>query len=165
MIYVTEHRILIVNIGRINSTFVLIAVSPVPAREQDTPTLMSKPICAASALTSSRSSSIEGSLVVFSSKCQRSGPSIGARTSESRRNHTNTQSQDHTQINPDTARSENSMDDSKVIHDIFRLRKSSVNSTPYITRERALTVSMKKHVSTASHTPADGSSGSSFPSC
>ena len=33
VIYVTEHRIFVIDIGRIDSTFILIAVSPVPARE------------------------------------------------------------------------------------------------------------------------------------
>ena len=43
-------------------------------------------------------------------------------------------SQVHTQIDPDTAWDKNSMDDSKVVHDIFRLRKPRIGCELSITR-------------------------------
>lgn len=89
VIHVTQHALRIIGIRCINRSFVLILNSLINIldsqrlhRTTTSLTESSKPIVRASVLTSSRSSSTDGSFVLLFSKCQRRGP-IRVRGNES----------------------------------------------------------------------------------
>ena len=76
VVNITQQGVLIVDICCGYRAFVLQQrrSNPVLGPRNDKHTLISKPMVRASSLTSSRSSSIEGSLVLLFSKCHKRGP-------------------------------------------------------------------------------------------
>lgn len=95
----------------------------VKAEEEKRRTLNRKPIWRTNAFTSSRSNSIDGSLVLLFSKCHSNGPARQVRT-PLEQNETLWHALKkgvRTEIDPNTTRRKDAVDDAKVIHDVLGL--------------------------------------------
>ena len=138
---VAQHALLVGHVRGIVRTLVLFKIvnqfAWVKLRQQSYPTLMSKPILRASSLTSSRSSSTEGSFDVLFSKCHNNGPSRDQPTAEVKQ-----LDERRTNVDPNTTWGQNLMHETQVVDDVFRLEKL-ISRTLLILPNAQLAVSMK----------------------
>lgn len=131
-IRIAQHSLGISSVSSVDSTLVLVwenlpQYELLPDEDDIKPrTSISNPTIFASSLTSVRSNSTDGSLVLLFSQCQRRGPGDDDQFS---RIDKNSLERWYTKVDPNTARGQYSMNNSKVVHNVFGL--SRTNSVSY----------------------------------